>query len=47
MEMLGKIPEEGDEFVYKNLSVKVHKVENRKALESIIEVLQQEPALEK
>ena len=38
MDMLGKIPEEDDSFVYKNLNVTVHKTGHRKALECIISV---------
>jgi CBS domain containing-hemolysin-like protein len=39
MDMLGKIPEENDSFVYKNLNVTVHKTGHRKALECIISVI--------
>jgi len=38
MDMLGKIPEENDSFVYKDLNVTVHKTGHRKALECIISV---------
>ena len=38
MDMLGKIPEEGDSFVYKSLNVTVNKIGQRKALECIISV---------
>jgi len=41
MDMLGKIPEENDSFVYKNLNVTVHKTGHRKALECIISVSQE------
>jgi CBS domain containing-hemolysin-like protein len=36
MDMLGKIPEEGDTFVYENLTVTVSKAEHRRVLECII-----------
>jgi len=36
VDMLGKIPEEGDSFTYENLTVTVHKTEHRRALECII-----------
>ena len=41
MNMLGKIPEEGDSFAYMNIAVTVSKVEHRRALECVVTV---EPA---
>jgi CBS domain containing-hemolysin-like protein len=38
MDMLGKIPEEGDAFDYKHLTVTVHKTEHRRVLECIVTV---------
>jgi CBS domain containing-hemolysin-like protein len=38
MDMLGKIPEEGDSFTYENLIVSVHKAGQRRALECIAAV---------
>ena len=38
MDILGKIPEEGDSFEYKNLSITVQKTGRRKALECIVSV---------
>jgi CBS domain containing-hemolysin-like protein len=38
MDRLGKIPEEGDAFVYENLKISVNKIGQRKALECIITV---------
>jgi len=38
MDMLGKIPEEGDAFDYENLHIFVNKVAQRKALECIVSV---------
>ena len=38
MDMLGKVPEEGDTFTFENLTVVVHKTEHRRALECIITV---------
>ena len=38
IEMLEKVPEEGDSFEYKNLKVTVSKTEDRRLLEVIIEV---------
>lgn len=40
MDMIGKIPEEGDSFVYENLTVTVNKTEHRRVLECIISVNQ-------
>ena len=37
VDMLGKIPEEGDSFTFENLAVTVHKTEHRRALECVIE----------
>ncbi|MCL2841050.1 MAG: hemolysin family protein [Defluviitaleaceae bacterium] len=41
VDMLGKIPEEGDTFTYENLTVTVHKTQHRRALECIIKQNQQ------
>ena len=38
MDMLGKVPEEGDTFTYENLTVAVHKTEHRRVLECIVTV---------
>jgi CBS domain containing-hemolysin-like protein len=38
MDMLGKIPEEGDSFTYENIVVTVHKAEQRRVLECIVAV---------
>jgi len=38
MDMLGRLPEEGDNFSYKNLTVTVHKAEHRRVQECIITV---------
>ena len=38
MDALGRLPEEGDTFTYKNLTVTVHKTEHRRVQECIIEV---------
>jgi len=38
MDMLGKIPAEGDTFVYNNLAVTVHKTEHRRVLECFVTV---------
>jgi len=38
MDTLGRLPEVGDTFTYKNLTVCVHKTEHRRVLECIIEV---------
>ncbi|MCL2215678.1 MAG: hemolysin family protein [Defluviitaleaceae bacterium] len=42
VDMLGKIPEEGDTFTHENLTVTVHKTQHRRALECIIKVNQPE-----
>jgi CBS domain containing-hemolysin-like protein len=42
MDTLGKIPEEGDNFTYKNLTVTVHKVEGRRVLECLVSVEREE-----
>ncbi|MCL2083814.1 MAG: hemolysin family protein [Oscillospiraceae bacterium] len=44
MEMLGKIPEEGDTFAYENITVTVHKTEHRRALECTVSVEGEPPA---
>ena len=41
VDMLGKIPEEGDSFEFEGLTVTVHKTEHRRALECVIS--QQQP----
>ncbi|MCL1998605.1 MAG: hemolysin family protein [Turicibacter sp.] len=38
MDKLGKVPEEGDTFLYENLTVIVHKTQHRRVLECIITV---------
>ena len=38
MDMLGKVPEEGDTFTFENLTVTVSKTEHRRALECIVTV---------
>ena len=43
VDMLGKIPEEGDSFDYKNLTVTVYKTQDRRALECIIRENPPEP----
>jgi len=40
VDMLGKIPEEGDSFTFENLTVTVHKTEHRRALECVIKELE-------
>lgn len=45
MERLGKIPEEGDSFEYGSLLVTVSKADQRRAIESIIEVKKEEAAM--
>ena len=42
VDMLGKIPEEGDSFNFENLTVTVHKTEHRRALECVVYVNQEE-----
>jgi CBS domain containing-hemolysin-like protein len=42
MDMLGKIPEEGDSFVYENLTVTVTKAEHRRVLECVVVVAEKE-----
>ncbi|MCL2386196.1 MAG: hypothetical protein FWC89_01480, partial [Defluviitaleaceae bacterium] len=36
VEKLGRIPEEGDTFTFESLTVRVHKTEQRRALECIV-----------
>jgi CBS domain containing-hemolysin-like protein len=38
MDMLGKIPEEGDELVYEDLTITVQTVENRRVLSCLVKV---------
>lgn len=38
MDMLGKIPEEGDTFAYENLRITVHRTEQRRVLDCIVSV---------
>ena len=47
MEEVGRVPEEGDHFVYENLDVTVTKVEHRRVLEIRVVVLDQSPDEEK
>lgn len=42
VEELGKIPEEGDHFIYENLDVTVTKVDSRRVLEIQVKVLEEE-----
>ena len=42
MDMLRRIPEKGDSFTFENLLVRVTKVEQRRAVECIVEVMEQE-----
>jgi len=42
MDMLRRVPEKGDHFTYENLLVRVTKVDQRRALECIVEVLEVE-----
>ena len=42
MDMLRRIPEKGDSFTFENLLVRVTKVEQRRAVECIVEVLDEE-----
>ena len=46
MDMLRRIPEKGDSFVFENLLVRVTKVEQRRAVECVVEVMQKEDAEE-
>jgi len=46
MDMLRRIPEKGDSFTFENLLVRVTKVDQRRATECIIEVLEPEDAEE-
>jgi len=39
MDNLGKVPEEGDTFAYKNIKITVHKTKRRRTLECIVTVL--------
>ena len=47
MEEVGRVPEEGDHFVYENLDVTVTKVDHRRVLEIRVVVLDQSPDEEK
>ena len=47
MEEVGRVPEEGDYFVYENLDVTVTKVDHRRVLEIRVVVLDQSPDEEK
>ena len=47
MEEVGRVPEEGDHFVYDNLDVTVTKVDHRRVLEIRVVVLDQSPDEEK
>ena len=47
MEEVGRVPEEGDHFVYENLDVTVTKVDHRRVLEIRVVVLEQSPDEEK
>ena len=47
MEEVGRVPEEGDHFVYENLDVTVTKVDHRRVLEIRVVVLDQSPGEEK
>jgi len=38
VQMLGKVPEKGDFFVYENLTITVHKTEGRRAVECVVSV---------
>jgi len=42
MDMLRRIPEKGDSFTFENLLVRVTKVDQRRAVECVIEVLEEE-----
>jgi len=42
MDMLRRIPEKGDSFTFENLLVRVTKVDQRRAVECIVEVMEQE-----
>ena len=42
MDMLRRIPEKGDSFTFENLLVRVTKVEQRRAVECVVEVLEEE-----
>jgi len=46
MDMLRRIPEKGDSFTFENLLVRVTKVDGRRALECIVEVISEEQAEE-
>ena len=43
MEMLGKIPEVGDQFTWENLRVTVEKTDSRRVLEILVEVMEDKP----
>ncbi|MCL1992567.1 MAG: hemolysin family protein [Spirochaetes bacterium] len=43
MDKLGKVPQEGDSFVFEKLSVRVQKTQHRRALECIITVEEEAP----
>ena len=41
-EVLGRLPEEGDQFIFENLSITVHKTADRRVLECLVETIDTE-----